>query len=118
MHSLIFKTFCNLAHVPKSCKLNIFSFFFSLFFLLIRIMYIKMFHTLERVESFHETQTGFSLKYQNIHTGHIQYKYTFLHKVFLKTNSVHPFLSDGKYWIHYCYRNGLYRQKQPGEPSK
>ena len=55
----------NVAHVPKSFELNCFSSFFLFLFLII-IMCFKMLHMFQRVESTHETQARFSLKYLNI----------------------------------------------------
>ena len=44
MRSLVFKIFCNVAGVLKSCKMNI-------FFLLIRIMGLEMLLLFQRVKS-------------------------------------------------------------------
>ena len=71
MCQLIFKMFCNVAHVPISCKLNIFFFLFYLSFLLITIICIGMLYMFQRVESIHEMPAGFSLEYQNMNARYI-----------------------------------------------
>ena len=43
----LFKIFCNLARVPKNCKLSI----FFLFFLPFRTLHIEMLHVFQKVES-------------------------------------------------------------------
>ena len=71
MHSLIFKMFHNVACVSKKFRLNEYFLPFFIFFLLIRIMCIKMLHVFQMIESIHETQAGYSLEYENIHTWYI-----------------------------------------------
>ena len=100
-------------------------YFFSFFltFLLIRVACIKMLNVFQRVEPIHETQTGFSLFFNNycdqpfsffvntlilkqrfhilktefkgIHTRYVQYKYTFFCKLIYKLLVSTRSFSDG-----------------------
>ena len=54
----LFKMFCNVAHVTRSCKLNLFRFLFFLFFLQIKTIFIEMWRV-SKIGSSHETPTGF-----------------------------------------------------------
>ena len=57
------KIVCYLACIQKSCELIFFLSFYVPF--LIRVMCIKMLNLFQRVESIHQTQTGFSLLFNN-----------------------------------------------------
>ena len=80
-------------HVSQKVLSWVFFFFFFSFFLLIWIMCCKMLQVFQKVEFVNQAQTGFFLKYQSIHIRSMQYKYSFLHKVFYKwIMSIHSYL--------------------------
>ena len=87
--------FRNVTRALKSFELSIFLFLFFLFFIDLNhvLQNVAVFQVFQKVEFVNQAQTGFFLKYQSIHIRSMQYKYSFLHKVFYKwIMSIHSYL--------------------------